>query len=224
MRTSILWIVAGLALTACATDDPGAPSKTGAVIGTLTGVTQSHQLVDEAELLEAAIGAIAGARVGGYMDEQQRMLEKKLAQEQRNKQVEIERLEDDTLKLYLRNEVLFEFDSAEIKGSVEPIMKKVADHLIIYNQTAVHVIGHTDSAGAGEYNLHLSERRASSLATLLNRQGVPASRLRIEGRGENEPRDPNQTEQAKQRNRRVEIYLRPIVEGREEAAYESPRY
>ncbi|MEN8178896.1 MAG: OmpA family protein [Pseudomonadota bacterium] len=221
----VLSVIAGLTLSACATDDPDAQAKTGAVIGSLAGAAASHKLDDDqAKLVGVAVGAIAGAMVGSHMDEQQRELEQKLAEEQRRKQVEIARLEDDTLKLYLQNEVFFDFDSAEIKGAGEPTLSKVAEHLIKYNQTAVHVIGHTDTAGASEYNLYLSERRASSVATLLNRQGVPASRIRIEGRGESDPREPSETDEGRQRNRRVEIFVRTIVEGKEDMAYESPRY
>ena len=218
-------IVVGITLSACATNDPDAQAKTGAVIGSLAGAAASQQLKDEeAKLLGVTVGAIAGAMVGNHMDEQQRTLEKSLDEERRNNQLEIERLEDHTLKLYLQDAVLFEFDSAEIKDSFEPTLKKMADHFITYNQTAVHVVGHTDSAGADEYTLHLSERRASSVATLLNRLGVPASRIRIEGRGEEDPREPSDTELSQQRNRRVEIYVRPIIEGKEDMAYESPRY
>lgn len=224
-RISAVSAIVGLFLFACATDNPNQRAETGTAVGSLAGSAVGQQLDDESgKQIGAALGAIAGAMVGSYMDDQQRTLEKALEEEQRNNQVEIERLEDDTLKLYLQNEVYFEFDSTEIKSSLEPALKKVADHLIEYNQTAVHVIGHTDSAGASEYNLYLSERRASSVATLLNRQGVPASRIRIEGRGENEPRESNETDVGQQSNRRVEVYVRPIVEGQEEVAYESPRY
>jgi outer membrane protein OmpA-like peptidoglycan-associated protein len=54
--------------------------------------------------------------------------------------------------------------------------------------------------------------------------GVPRSRLRTEGRGEREPRDTNATEAGRQLNRRVEIFVKPVVEGQEQRAYESPRY
>lgn len=55
-------------------------------------------------------------------------------------------------------------------------------------------------------------------------RGVPAERLRSEGRGEREPRDSNATEAGRQLNRRVEVYMKPIVEGQEQKAYESPHY
>jgi len=225
LRKSLVSMLLGLVLSGCATDGTDAQVKIGTVIGSLAGDAASHQLGDDkAEMAAAAIGSISGARVGAYMHEQRRLLEKGLAQELKNKQLVIENLTDDSLRLILQNEFLFEFDGAEIKGSAEAILKKLAEHLIGYNQIAVHVVGHTDSAGAAEYNLHLSERRASSVARMLNRQGVPASRIRIEGRGENEPREPGDTEQAKQSNRRLEIYLRPIIDGNEEAAYASPSY
>ena len=46
----------------------------------------------------------------------------------------------------------------------------------------------------------------------------------MEGRGEREPRATNATAAGKQLNRRVEIYVKPVVEGQEQRAYEPPRY
>ena len=40
----------------------------------------------------------------------------------------------------------------------------------------------------------------------------------------NEPRASNETEAGRQLNRRVEIYLKPIVEGQEQRAFDSPHY
>jgi outer membrane protein OmpA-like peptidoglycan-associated protein len=215
-----------LFVSACATqEEPDQQAKAGALVGSLAGAALGEKLDDETgQAVGAAVGALAGAMVGSYMDRQQRDLEQALEQERRTRQVEIQRLEDETLKLTLQSEVLFEFDSAEIRRDAQTTLRKVADHLVKYNQTAVHVIGHTDAMGAREYNLYLSERRASSVANTLNQKGVAASRIRIEGRGENQPRKPNETEEGRRLNRRVEIFVKPIVEGDEDVAYESPRY
>lgn len=224
-RIGIRSVFLCLIITACATDDPDQQAKTGALVGSLAGAAVGEKLHDDqGKVIGAAVGALAGAMVGNYMDKQQQSLEQSLEKERQNRQVEIDRLKDETLKLTLQSEIFFEFDSAEIRRDSEATLEKVADHLAQYNQTAVHVIGHTDDQGAREYNLYLSERRASSVANLLNQKGVAASRIRIEGRGENEPRMSNETDNGRLQNRRVEIFVRPIVEGEEDVAYESPRY
>ncbi|HHI77009.1 MAG TPA: OmpA family protein, partial [Gammaproteobacteria bacterium] len=161
---------------------------------------------------------------GNYMDNQQRAFEQSLAQERQAHQLEIERLKDDTLKLSIDSEVSFDFDSARIKPAFRHSLDKLADVLRKYNRTVVHIVGHTDSTGSADYNLDLSRRRAEVVADYLASRGVPRDRLRTEGRGESEPRASNATAAGRQLNRRVEIYVKPIVEGQEYKAYESPRY
>ena len=219
-------MMAGAVLAAgCATDDPHRQAKTGAAIGAVAGAILGHQLDGDAgRWVGAAVGAIAGGAVGNYMDDQERAFQEELADEQRANQLEIERLKDDTLKLSLDSEVSFDFDSARIKSAFEPSLHKLADVLVKYNRTVVHVVGHTDSTGPDDYNLRLSERRAESVAAVLQARGVSADRIRTEGRGEREPRATNSTEAGRQLNRRVELFVKPIVDGQEERAYESPRY
>ncbi len=216
---------AALVIGGCMQDDPNRRAKTGAAIGAVVGAVVGHQVDDDAgKWVGAAVGALAGAAVGNYMDNQQREFEQALAEERRLKHLEIERMRDETLKLSLDAEVSFDFDSDHIKHAFEPSLDKLADVLLKYNRTVVHVVGHTDSTGTESYNQRLSERRASSVTDYLKWRGVPNDRLRWEGRGELEPRATNATEAGRQLNRRVEIYVKPIVEGQERRAYESPRY
>jgi outer membrane protein OmpA-like peptidoglycan-associated protein len=84
------------------------------------------------------------------------------------------------------------------------------------------VIGFTDSVGTDAYNINLSNERARSVAFFLNDKGVDISRIRTEGRGEREPRAQNDTAANRGLNRRVEIYIKPIIEGREQQALEAP--
>ena len=69
------------------------------------------------------------------------------------------------------------------------------------------VVGHTDSVGTAEYNQQLSLRRAQAAAAYLEAQGVPAARVRTEGRGEAEPVAVNTTDAGRSQNRRVEVAL-----------------
>ena len=168
--------------------------------------------------------ALAGGAVGHYMDNQQREFEAALQDERAANQLEIERLRDDTLKLTVDSEVSFDFNRYDIKPAFRPSLDKLAQLLMKYDRTVVHVIGHTDSIGSEAYNQTLSEQRALSVGDYLAAYGVPRQRLRTEGRGEREPRDTNATEAGRQLNRRVEIFVKPIVEGQEQRAYESPDY
>ena len=209
----------------CATNDPNRRAKTGAAIGAIAGAVLGHQLDDgSGKFVGAAVGAIAGGVVGNYMDQQEQDFEQALATEQQQNAIEIERMRDDTLKLSLDSEVSFDFDRAEIKPPFRPSLDKLSNVLLKYDRTVVHVVGHTDSTGSDQYNQRLSQQRAESVASYLLSSGVPADRLRTEGRGEREPRDSNDTEAGRQLNRRVEIYIKPVVDGQESKAFESPRY
>lgn len=223
-RFCVVALAAGL-LVACATDDPNRRAKTGAAIGAVAGAVLGHEMDKKSGVfVGAAVGAITGGVVGDYMDKQEEEFNRALAEEQRQQEIEIERLKDDTLKLSLDSEVSFDFDRAEIKPAFHPSLDKLSNVLLKYNRTIVHVVGHTDSIGSEAYNMELSLRRANAVRGYLSDSGVPYDRLRTEGRGETEPRESNQTEAGRQLNRRVEIYVKPLVEGQESQAFESPRY
>ena len=220
---SLLVLIAGV--TGCATDDPNRRAKTGAAIGAVAGAVLGHQVSHgSGKWVGAAVGALAGAGVGHYMDNQQKDFEQALREERQQNQLEIERLKDDTLKLSLDSEISFDFNKSNINSAFKPSLNKLADVLVKYDRTVVHVVGHTDSIGADDYNQRLSEQRAENVVIYIEQRGVPFDRLLSEGRGETEPRATNETEAGRQLNRRVEIYVKPIVEGQEERAYESPDY
>ncbi|MEJ2575097.1 MAG: OmpA family protein [Gammaproteobacteria bacterium] len=226
MRTLIIatTVAAALAAGCMSEDDPNRRAKIGAAVGAVTGAVVGHQLDSSAgRWVGAAVGALAGGAVGNYMDSQQRDFEQELAVEREANQLEIERLRDDTLKLTVDSEVSFDFDRAAVKPAFRPSLDKLAGVLVKYDRTMVHVVGHTDSTGPDDYNQRLSEMRARNVGDYLVSQGVPRARVITEGRGETEPRDSNATEAGRQLNRRVEIFVKPIVEGSESSAYETPQ-
>ena len=215
--------LASSVLVSCATDDPNLRTKQGAAIGAIAGAVIGHQLDhDKGSVLGGAIGAIAGASAGHYQDRQQRELEAALQQERQNKQIEIQRLQDETLKISLSNEASFDFDKSTLKPAFYPALDKLSGLLAKYDRTLLHVIGYTDSTGTDAYNINLSNERARSVAMYLNGQGVDIRRIRTEGRGESEPRVSNDTAAHRALNRRVEIYIKPVIEGQEQEALESP--
>lgn len=227
MRNS-LWPMVGatvmaVLLSACAANDPYQRTKVGAGVGAVTGAVLGRGIDDDVgTYVGAAVGALAGGAVGNYMDRQQRAFEQALVAERQRNDLEIQRLRDGSLRLGIPSEVSFDFDSAAIKPGFVSTLDKMTDVLQQYDRTIVHIIGHTDSVGSDAYNLQLSQRRADSVADFLARQGVLGQRLRTEGRGERQPRAENTSASGRQLNRRVEMYIKPIVEGQEQSAYRSP--
>ncbi len=218
-------LLTGTILLAGCTDptDPYRKTKTGAMVGAVAGAVIGHQINHKrGAYVGAALGALAGGGVGYYMDRQQQELEERLAREQAAHELEIQRMKDDSLKLTLDSEVSFDFDSAEIKHGFQRTLDKLADVIQKYDKTVVHVVGHTDNVGSAAYNLRLSQRRAEAVGRYLRAHGVAPGRIHTEGRGESEPRASNSTEAGRQLNRRVEIFLKPVVEGAEERAHEPP--
>lgn len=196
-------------LAGCATNDPYQRTKTGAGIGAAAGAVIGNQMGERKSTVGgAAIGAVIGGAIGAYMDKQQREMEQRLAEEQRSKEIEIQRIKDDTLKLNLNSEVSFDVGSANIKPAFSDSLNKLANVIKQYDQTTVSIVGHTDSTGSDSFNQQLSERRAQAVGNYFVQQGIAPSRITTSGRGESEPRADNSTEAGRQLNRRVEIFLK----------------
>ena len=225
MKKLVLVTMMATMLSACATDDPNQRAKLGAAAGAVVGAVVGHSIENDKGglLIGAAVGALAGAGIGNYMDKQQQEMEAELAAEQARHDIEIKRLEDESLKIDISSEVSFDFGSAGLKSAFMPTLQKVSGILQRYPNTIIHVVGHTDSVGSEGYNMNLSHRRAQSVVDYFATDGVPSSRLITLGRGEAEPRASNETEAGRQLNRRVEIYVKPVVEGQESEAYQTPQ-
>ncbi|MEM7379438.1 MAG: OmpA family protein, partial [Pseudomonadota bacterium] len=134
-------------------------------------------------------------------------LNQALEDERVARQVEVQRVREDLLRLTLDSEVSFDFDSADIKPAFSNSLDKVADVLLKYTESQVRIVGHTDSIGSESYNQVLSERRAAAVERYLVSAGVNPTRLSSSGAGESQPREANDTEAGRQLNRRVEIFI-----------------
>lgn len=71
----------------------------------------------------------------------------------------------------------------------------------------ITVVGHTDSQGADDMNMKLSQARADAVRNYLVQQGVESSRVGAQGMGETQPIADNETAEGRANNRRVEIVL-----------------
>jgi len=122
-------------------------------------------------------------------------------------------------RFVFQSEVLFPVGSEVINEAGRVEMKKLADAVIELQKEippeinwVLRVDGHTDDrplSGTGRYrdNWELSSARATSVVKFLIENGVPANRLVAAGFGEYQPLDTADTDEARSRNRRIELKL-----------------
>jgi outer membrane protein OmpA-like peptidoglycan-associated protein/flagellar hook assembly protein FlgD len=110
------------------------------------------------------------------------------------------------LKIRISN-IEFPFGTHEIKYRGKVILDRVYQILEKYESYNVLIEGHTDDIGKEEYNLELSERRAKAVNDYLAAKGIRIDRLSFVGMGETVPLYPNDNDENRRRNRRVEFML-----------------
>ena len=101
----------------------------------------------------------------------------------------------------------FETGRATIKPISFPIMDDVVELMKSRPSIKIGVYGHTDSKGMPANNLKLSKDRAASVRNYLQGKGIAASRLESEGFGQTKPIAPNENEDGRSKNRRVEFKI-----------------
>lgn len=92
-----------------------------------------------------------------------------------------------------------------IKPESQLILDQIALILADFPDKLVVIAGYTDSAGAAEDNLLLSEARANSVRDYLTSKGTPPDTIRAYGYGERAPIADNETPEGRARNRRIEF-------------------
>jgi outer membrane protein OmpA-like peptidoglycan-associated protein len=220
LRKSILIsIISAFGVAACATDSAGrrqpmTDAQRGAIIGAATGAVVggiASKNRKKGVLIGAVGGGLAGTAVGAYMDKQKQDLEKALAPERSAGAIQVEKLGGDIVRVTMTDQTAFDFDSAQIKPGFNSTMDKVSNIMNRYGKTHLTIVGHTDNVGTDAYNKSLSERRAQAVAQYFGSHGVIPERLAAEGKGESAPRANNSTPEGRLLNRRVEVYIEPIV-------------
>lgn len=209
MKTRIIiTALVTLFLAACTTTDPYTGEDkvrksvkygaAGAVVCGLIGATRNSKSARNAA---AGCGAI-GAGIGAYMDHQ----EKELREELEGTGVRVIR-DGDQIQLIMPSNITFNTDEYLIKNEFYSTLDSVGKVLYKYKDTQLDVIGHTDSTGNDNYNMTLSQRRANSVASYLENNGIQGNRLTTIGMGETQPIADNNTVNGRAQNRRVELYV-----------------
>ena len=104
-------------------------------------------------------------------------------------------------------DVLFDFNSSNLKAGANKVVNELAAFLKEYPQRSIQIEGFTDSIGSAEYNKDLSQRRADSLKDALVKAGISSQRIETIGYGEEYPVATNMNEAGRQQNRRVEVII-----------------
>jgi outer membrane protein OmpA-like peptidoglycan-associated protein len=104
--------------------------------------------------------------------------------------------------------VHFAYNSATILPDSFPMLQEIANLLKVNPQIKRMAIeGHTDDRGPADYNMNLSQSRASSVSRWLSEHGVEAGRLEAHGYGKTKPIADNATDEGRTANRRVEFKI-----------------
>ena len=102
-------------------------------------------------------------------------------------------------------DVTFRPASSWLTPKARGVLDQIADTLLAFPEARIQVRAHTDNKGSEQENKALSGRRAQSVVTYLNEQGVKAKQLEAIGLGESLPIDSNTTAEGRKNNRRIEL-------------------
>lgn len=102
-------------------------------------------------------------------------------------------------------QILFDFNSSGLNDEARKTVTEIGAAYKKYNPATVLVVGHTDTAGAGDYNIGLSQSRAETVANALAAQGVEQKKMRIEAYGEERPKVNTGDSTRELKNRRVDV-------------------
>jgi outer membrane protein OmpA-like peptidoglycan-associated protein len=106
---------------------------------------------------------------------------------------------------FVLNNIFFEFDSSAVTKQSELELERVVELLSKNPKMIVEISAHTDDKGSDEYNNKLSQSRAESVVKFLELKGIATQRMVAKGYGKTTPAVPNDSDENRAINRRVEF-------------------
>jgi chemotaxis protein MotB len=116
------------------------------------------------------------------------------------------------LVVQLSENILFPTGSSKLKPEGQDALAELTKILTPLENRKWQIAGHTDNVGSEIYNWKLSTERAISVVYFMIEQGMPPQRLSACGFGQFAPVAPNETDEGKALNRRIEVILMPNLE------------
>jgi iron complex outermembrane receptor protein len=101
--------------------------------------------------------------------------------------------------------VFFDFNKSDLTPQAVTIVDQAAKNAETTKVTQLTVTGHTDTVGSDAYNMRLSRRRAESVASQLEKDGIPSSEIEIVAKGKRDLLVPTADGVKEPQNRRVQI-------------------
>jgi iron complex outermembrane receptor protein len=101
--------------------------------------------------------------------------------------------------------VFFDFNKSDLTPQAREIVDTAARNAETAKVTQLTVTGHTDTVGSDAYNMRLSRRRAESVASQLEKDGIAASEIEIVAKGKRDLLVPTADGVREPQNRRVQI-------------------
>lgn len=203
-------IISSSVFTSCKAVQNSNKTQRGAVIGAAGGAVLGAVLGNNlgkggngalGAVIGGAVGGVAGGLIGRKMDKQAREIQEQLPGAQ------VERVGEGIRLVLGENAVRFEFNKATLTSTAKANLDKLVPVFKNYPDTNIKIYGYTDSKGADEYNLNLSDQRAGAVKSYLAGKGLVNSRFSIMGMGESDPIDTNDTDAGRANNRRVEFAI-----------------
>ena len=105
--------------------------------------------------------------------------------------------------------ITFATATAAIKSESEPKLEVVYEFMKLKKSARVEISGHTDNVGKPKANKILSQKRAEACRSYLIAKGIDGSRIIAIGHGAEKPVVPNDSDENRQTNRRIEVVELP---------------
>lgn len=110
-------------------------------------------------------------------------------------------------KIEQTGRIFFAYDSAELRPESNPALDNVVAKIKMLKPARLIIEGHCSGEGTEEYNLDLSRKRAETVREYLIGKGVSQNILEVQAFGKSRPIATNDTEEGRERNRRVEFII-----------------
>jgi flagellar motor protein MotB len=101
--------------------------------------------------------------------------------------------------------VFFDFKKSELKPESYTQLDRLIEQLNQCPKMRIEVSGHTDNIGLDDFNMKLSQERAASVVNYLIDHGIKSDKISAKGYGKTRPVADNNSEEGRQKNRRVEF-------------------
>ena len=101
----------------------------------------------------------------------------------------------------------YKFNTFEVKDLIENPRFPIVQFLQKHENYHVKIVGYADNIGKKEYNKYLSLKRAGEARRFLLDRGIDESRIQILGRGDAEELYMNDSEENRNKNRRIQVQL-----------------